>query len=450
MNKYFKYFTIKRVILLVLLVFAFFPFSAKSQDTITSIVREITPSTVVVLTYSEQGQLLSQGSGFFINDRANIVTNWHVVQNAHHAEIRTVDGTVYPIAHSLAEDQEGDLILLSVDISSSTNRHLQITASLPEVGQRVLVVGSPLGLDHTVSDGIVSAVRHIDSFGNIIQITAPISSGSSGSPVVNMKGELLGIATFQVVNGQNLNFAIPSERILDLVSKQKRPISLRDRGNSLSERSDYAYNQGLMFVWAGEYEQALPYFEQVITHDPQHSQAYFQIGYCKAKLDKNHEAIKALQQAAAIDPANYYAYQGLGECYNRIGNESKAIYFLRQAISLKPDYAMAYHKLGIVHLNFGKMDKAIEPLKNAIALNSDFLMAYVALGTAYTKLGKYDKSIDCFKNAIRLQPDHALSHFGLGNAYLAKGDKLSALEEYKILKRLDPDSAKNLFNSIYK
>lgn len=447
MNKYFKYFTIKRAIFLV---FVFLPFSARSQDTITSIVREITPSTVVVLTYSEQGQLLSQGSGFFINDRANIVTNWHVVQNAHHAEIRTVDGTVYPITHSLAEDQEGDLILLSADISSITNIHLQITASLPEVGERVLVVGSPLGLDHTVSDGIVSAVRHIDSFGNIIQITAPISPGSSGSPVVNMKGELLGIATFQAVDGQNLNFAIPSERILDLFSKQERPVSLRNRGNSLSEKSDHAYNQGLMFVWAGEYEQALPYFEQVITHDPRHSDAYFQIGYCKAKLDKNYEAIKALQQAATIDPANYYAYQGLGECYNRIRDESKAIYFLRQAISLKPDYAMAYHKLGIVYLNFGKVDKAIEPLRNAIAFDSDFLMAYVALGTAYTKLGKHDKSMECFKKAIRLQPDHALSHFGLGNACLAKGDELSALEEYKVLKELDPDLARNLFDLIYK
>lgn len=112
-------------------------------------------------------------------------------------------------------------------------RPLSINASLPEVGERVVVIGSPLGLEQTVSDGIVSAVREVSAFGTIIQITAPISPGSSGSPVVNMKGEVIGVATFQSMIGQNLNFAIPGERIAKLtkIAKGKRlqpPISLDD------------------------------------------------------------------------------------------------------------------------------------------------------------------------------------------------------------------------------
>ncbi len=85
--------------------------------------------------------------------------------------------------------------------------------------------GSPLGLEKTLSDGIVSAIREIPGFGKVIQITAPISPGSSGSPVLNMQGEVIGIVTFQIVEGQNLNFAIPSERIASLSLMEENKIS---------------------------------------------------------------------------------------------------------------------------------------------------------------------------------------------------------------------------------
>ena len=105
----------------------------------------------------------------------------------------------------VAEDREGDIIRVSVDIPLNVVHPLSVSASVPEVGERVVVIGSPLGLERTVSDGIVSAIREIPAFGKIIQTTASLSSGSSGSPVVNMKGEVIGVATFQVVEGQNLN-----------------------------------------------------------------------------------------------------------------------------------------------------------------------------------------------------------------------------------------------------
>lgn len=86
------------------------------------------------------------------------------------------------------------------------------------------MIGNPFGLEGTVADGIVSAVRDVSDFGRIIQITAPISPGSSGSPVVNMKGEVVGVATFQLMEGQNLNFAIPSERIANLELNRGKPL----------------------------------------------------------------------------------------------------------------------------------------------------------------------------------------------------------------------------------
>src|SRR5207244_12044035 len=85
--------------------------------------------------------------------------------------------------------------------------------SSPQEGGLVVVIGKPFGLAGSVTNGIVSAVRDIPGFGRIIQITAAISPGSSGSPVVNMQSQVIGVATFQITGGQSVNFAIPSERI---------------------------------------------------------------------------------------------------------------------------------------------------------------------------------------------------------------------------------------------
>jgi hypothetical protein len=94
------------------------------------------------------------------------------------------------------------------------------------------VIGTPLGLEQTVSDGIVSARREIPGFGRIVQMTAPISPGSSGSPVLNMRGEVVGVATFLIDMGQNLNFAIPAE----ITGRLHRGRSLADRALGPGER----------------------------------------------------------------------------------------------------------------------------------------------------------------------------------------------------------------------
>ncbi len=154
---------------------------------------------------------------------------------------------------------------------------LSISPTLPETGERVIVIGTPLGLEKTVSDGIVSAVRDVAGFGKIIQVTAPISPGSSGSPVVNMKGEVIGVATFFVVAGQNLNFAIPVERISKLVQGKGPTLSEREeqRAETLRASEEYLYATGLRYLWVEDYERALSYFTDVIKRNPNHGRCLF-------------------------------------------------------------------------------------------------------------------------------------------------------------------------------
>ena len=150
------------------------------------------PSAVAIETFDARGEKLSRGSGFFI-DYDRVVTNRHVIDGAYRAEVHLNSGTNFPVRTVLAVDAEGDVALLKVDAPRQLVRPLPLDRTSPQEGESIVVIGNPFGLEGSVTNGIVSAVRDIPGFGRIIQITAPISPGSSGSPVVNMHGQVIGV-----------------------------------------------------------------------------------------------------------------------------------------------------------------------------------------------------------------------------------------------------------------
>ncbi|MBA7579907.1 tetratricopeptide repeat protein [Candidatus Atribacteria bacterium 1244-E10-H5-B2] len=396
----------------------------KLTENLPSIIKRIEPSTVIIFTYNDKGEFLKLGSGFFISQNGNIITNYHVLKGASSAEVKTSGGKTYPITYIVAEDEQSDIIRLSVNIPSKYVHPLSLSATVPEVGERILVYGSPLGLEKTVSDGIISAIREVPGYGKLIQITAPISPGSSGSPVLDMKGEVIGIATFQIVEGQSLNFAIPSERIAKLnLIEEERTFTTEElfRQEEKSKKdSDYAYeavNKALYFIDKREYEKALPYLEIAIKTD--------------------------------ISSLKAWAYFKIGFCYEILGVYTKAIEAYKQAIRINPDYVDAYNNLGNSFDELGYYTKAIEAYKQAIHINPNCISPHYNLGIIYGELGYYTKAIEANKQAIRIDPEHVNAHYNLGIIYLMIRDKSSALNEYKILKELDIDLANKLFDLIY-
>src|ERR687886_3101885 len=192
--------------------------AAQAQEaSLPELVRRVKPEVVSVITYDAKGGTLMTGSGFFVRP-GQVVTNLHVIEGARRVEVKTLDGKgrIYQSPGALAIDEEGDLALLAVEMPAERAHASELTAALPDEGEKIFVIGNPLRLEGSVADGIVSAVREVPNFGRIIQITVPISHGNSGSPVFNMQGQVVGVVTVKVVNGQNINLALAAARVESL------------------------------------------------------------------------------------------------------------------------------------------------------------------------------------------------------------------------------------------
>jgi S1-C subfamily serine protease len=163
-----------------------------------------------------RGRVTSLGSGFFVRSDV-IATNFHVIKSGVGGEAKIVaQNSRHALAGLVAADESRDLALLRTVKLTAPPLSLRTDAQ-PAVGDRVYVVGSPLGLEGTFSDGLVNAVRR-GTTPHLLQITAPLSPGSSGGPVLDTHGNVVGIVVSSLSEGQNLNFAVPVANLSRLLA----------------------------------------------------------------------------------------------------------------------------------------------------------------------------------------------------------------------------------------
>ncbi len=249
------------------------------RDDLPRLVKRIQPAVITVMAYDAQGRALAQGSGFFITAAGRFLTNYHVLAQAARAEVKTSSGRRYRVKGVVAADRDWDLAVAAVAFVHQGPPSLEITSAVPEVGERVAVVGSPLGLEQTLSDGVVSAVRRV-SGGRLLQISAPVSPGSSGSPVINMRGEVAGVAFLQVIKGQNLNFAVPGRRALALQQEAAArtaptPLAALERN---SGSAWWYHDQINRYVQGKQGNEAVATYRQAIRLQPELAGAFSGLG----------------------------------------------------------------------------------------------------------------------------------------------------------------------------
>jgi S1-C subfamily serine protease len=350
---------------------------AQDKENLPALVKRVKPAVVAIATYDANGEPLMTGSGFFLRP-GQVVTNLHVVRGAVKAEIKTLDGKgkVFPVNGTLAIDEEGDLALLNVEMPLERSRSTELAKDLPDEGEPIFVIGNPLKLEGSVSDGIVSAVREVPNSYRIIQITAPISHGNSGSPVFNLKGQVLGVVTIKVTNGQNINLAIAAARVAQLTAGKLQPLTeLGAKGKG--DIAESLYRSGLDSLWLGNYDNAVGYFENAANKNPKRAEAWVQVGYCRVKQGKNQEAIRAYLQALQLKPNDADIHNKLGDAYYYAGRLREAIEEYTEAAQLRPDCAETFYNLAIAYSESGNPSMAATQARKLQQLDQKLYEKYL-------------------------------------------------------------------------
>ena len=391
-----------------------------------------------------KGLLLGFGSGFFVRDNL-IATNYHVIEGAARGTAKLVGKfTTYTIEGVTATDKTNDLALLKVTAPGIKPLPLGNSTDV-KIGETVYVAGNPKGLEGTFSNGIISSRRDKNTKERL-QMTAPISPGSSGGPVLNSKGEVIGVsvAGHRALDAQNLNFAIPSRYLTELLTKSKPAKPLAQGNRSISAKTYFMWGNTKYDL--GDYKGAITDYTQAIRLNPDHAKAYYNRGLAKSNLGQYFAAIADYDIAIRLNPDDADAYNNRGNVKSKLGQHFAAIADYDIAIRLNPDDADAYNNRGYAKSKLGQHFAAIADYDIAIRLNPDYATAYLNRGYVKSKLGQHFAAIADYDIVIRLKPDDAKAYYNRGVAKSKLGQHFAAIADYDIAIRLNPDDATAYYN----
>lgn len=393
----------------------------------TEVFEEVSDSVVVVYGKDREGDVISLASGVVLA-AGEVVTNCHVIKEVGDLSVKYKDSE--HAATRKHSDLDRDVCSLTVQGLKATAARLGATQPL-KVGQRVYVIGAPRGLELTLSEGIISSLREVEG-GRYIQITAPISAGSSGGGLFDDAGHLIGLPTFYISEGQQLNFAVPVEWVKAL---PRRDMTAKNAATAITAWINKAIELDDKHDRVG----LLQHAQRWTKARPSDAEAWFFLGIAQ-DYGSEVEAIKAYQKAVRINPKFAEAWFLLGSSYEIAGKVIPAIEAYQQAVRVKPDYAIFWYRLGQTYKRAGQSTRAIDAFQQAVRIKPDYEAAWSTLGDAYQEAGKMAQSIDTYHQALRSNPEAATIWLRLAIANSESG-QLEEDKAYQQALSIEPDAA---------
>ena len=388
------------------------------------------PSIVVVEVHDSAGKLEATGSGVVIAT-GEVVTNCHVAQEGKTLLVRQGKAS-YP-AHVHYADRERDLCQLTVPNFKASPIALGDVANL-RTGARVVAIGAPEGLELSVSEGLISSLRELGAGSTIIQTTAPISPGSSGGGLFDEEGRLIGITTFYLAEGQNLNFALPVNWVAQLPHRNgaqagamKTSLDWLRVAVALEQKKDWPALAACAQRW--------------IHAEPQNPLAWSSLAESRFSLSQYAQAIEAQREALRIDPNSAKDWENLGNAYIEIHQYAQAVEAEREALRIDPNDAKAWFLLGNAYDSLHQPAQEIEAYREAVRIDPKLWNAWFLLGHTYYQLQQYDQSVEAFREALRINPKSAVTWQQLGASYLFNKQPAQAIEAFHESLRIEPKRA---------
>jgi len=357
----------KSLVLSTLILIGLLATPSNGQDPDAAKLKALERSIVKIKSFDSDGKLLREGAGFFVSAEGEIVTNRQVVRDAARVEIRTFDNRIYPAQTVTGVDLPTGVLRLAAGSPEDKVPFLSISTAELWPYQPVYVLNDKGSRIPTlVSEAVDLAKIHIPTLGSFYKVTTPLPLASSGDPIVNSSGELVGILVIETIGGRQQKLIVPANRISGLKAPTAENSSFAEwnKSNNLGWlfTGPGLYYKGIVLRVAEGCAQALSVFESALEEDKNNANAWFLAGRCKADR----------------------------------GDPQKAIEYYRQALRLNPDFAEAHVELGNAYINaFGALGKdtystAIESYEKAIAINPGNTDAYLMLSEAYRKLHPND------------------------------------------------------------
>jgi hypothetical protein len=218
---------------------------SNSGKELEKMINHVLVASLQIEVFDKAGDKNGEGSGFLIDEQGIGVTNHHVLKSASSVLIKSNDGSQFTRIKILDFDETLDLVLFKIEAKKMSALKLSYSGTY-KIGDKVYACGNSLGIfENSFTDGVISGIRHNDSGKRFLQISAPISPGNSGGPVVNNNGEVIGVAVASAIEGQNLNFAVPVNYVIGMLGNNRNmtlaeytAVSLEGTGHLVRESVD--------------------------------------------------------------------------------------------------------------------------------------------------------------------------------------------------------------------
>ena len=424
--------------------------TASPQGGAETVFAAVSPSVVVVETFDSKGKPLSLGSGVVVA-AGRVVTNFHVVRGAAKVRLRQ-KSEIWP-ATVLRADRAHDLCLLTAKDISRTAVSLRASNTL-RVGERVYAIGSPEGLELTLSDGLIAALRQL-SDASIIQTSAPISHGSSGGGLFDASGRLVGITTSQVVSGQNLNFAMPTEWLKGFVSEEAPATEPAVTAVTLADSSENPDFRA-MTLFIAFYERLpkpdlmrpadqaayLERCDEIVRLSPSFVGGWLCRSAVYMAFSDKEKALSSMREAVRVAPNSADVWFGLAVILNARQDFVEAQTAVDEAIRLAPGKASYFVLKGKILRGQSHFEEAVRFFRKSLDLDPENGDAWEEMAEVYARQGDRARALESAREAIRVKPDNYSSWYALGMIYM-KGEPEKAVEPFRRSYKLSykPDSS---------
>jgi tetratricopeptide (TPR) repeat protein len=421
---------------------------------------EVNKSAVALLiAKNETGKTVGTGSGFVVQPDGTLVTNYHVLVDAHSVKAYFPNGTQVDVTGIHNVDRIRDFAILelakgfysTLELGDSSDlQAYDYTSALGYLSENVKENNGTVEGIVAQTYGFVLGI-HPQAIPDVpfIYTTTAFGPGFSGGPLVNKSNKVVGIAT---IEGRAINLAIPIQFVKPFL-KEKKSFSFQELLQQDKNSKEAMYYRGNFYLYGlGDPNKAIDEFEKILTQDPNFTLAHYDLAVAYRDLGMEEEAIQQYEKTIELQPHFPEALSNLGSYYFRSGKVEQAKEMFKKAIEVYPNFIQGLSNLGAVLNKLGHPAEAIPHLKKTLELNPEFAIASFNLGNSQFALNRFEEARKSYERSAELGLDFLSMHWKLYEIHLTRKAYKSAEKELQTILQMDPlnEEAQNKLSALPK